>query len=58
MGARPELARSYMVNARVLRAAGQPGLAMACMANAVALFQQMRMSWDLARAEQEPGQGA
>jgi hypothetical protein len=47
-----------MVNARVLRAAGQPGLAMACMANAVALFQQMRMSWDLARAEQEPGQGA
>jgi predicted ATPase len=52
IGAKPELARSYVSYARLLHAAGEREKARAQLAQAMAMFQHMGMAWDLDRAEQ------
>lgn len=50
--ARPELARSHLSHARLLKAAAQPQQAGAHLAQAIDMFRRMGMTWDLGRAEQ------
>ena len=50
--ARPELARSHLSHARLLKAAAQPQQAGAHLAQAIDMFRRMGMAWDLGRAEQ------
>jgi len=52
IGAKPELARSHLGYARLLKAAGESEEASEHFAAAIALFQEMGMAWDLAQAEQ------
>jgi class 3 adenylate cyclase/tetratricopeptide (TPR) repeat protein len=51
-GAQPELARSYLSHARLLKASGEIEQARAQLVQAMAMFQRMGMVWDLDRAEQ------
>ena len=51
-GAQPELGRSYLSYARLLTAAGEVEQARAHLAQAIDMFRQMGMAWDLGRAEQ------
>src|SRR5439155_12533374 len=48
----PELARIYVSYARLLQGRGQAGQARAYLTEAIAMFQEMGMNWDLAQAEQ------
>jgi class 3 adenylate cyclase/tetratricopeptide (TPR) repeat protein len=50
--ARPELARSHLSYARLLKASAQPQQARAHLAQAIDMFRRMGMTWDLGRAEQ------
>jgi class 3 adenylate cyclase/tetratricopeptide (TPR) repeat protein len=52
IGTKPELARSYMSYAGLLKARGEEEQAKEHLAKAIGLFQDMGMAWDLARAEQ------
>jgi class 3 adenylate cyclase/tetratricopeptide (TPR) repeat protein len=52
LGAKPELSRSYVSYARMLQAQGQGEQAHAYLTQAIDMFQQMGMTWDLVRAEQ------
>jgi class 3 adenylate cyclase/tetratricopeptide (TPR) repeat protein len=52
IGARPELARSYVSHAKLLKAKGECERAKEYLAKAIDMFQQMGMTWDLAQAEQ------
>jgi len=54
---RPGLARSYVSYARLLQAQGQQEQAAASLARAIDMFQQMRMIWDVAAAEQRRREG-
>jgi hypothetical protein len=49
---RPELARSYMSYARLLQQWGQQDTAAHYLSEAISMFQEMGMDWDLAQAEQ------
>ena len=51
IGARPELARSLLTAARVSAAAGDEAAAKTRLAQAMEMFQQMDMAWDIAHAE-------
>lgn len=51
IGARPELARSYVSYARLLRGKGEEAGAREHLARAVAMFEEMDMTWDRDRAE-------
>jgi hypothetical protein len=46
------LARSYLSYARLLTTAGEVEQARAHLAQAIDMFRQMGMAWDLGRAEQ------
>jgi class 3 adenylate cyclase/tetratricopeptide (TPR) repeat protein len=48
----PELARTYVSYARLLQRWGQARQARAYLAEAIAMFQEIGMDWDLAQAEQ------
>lgn len=50
IGARPELARTYVTHARLLAATGRQGQARARLAEARTMFEAMRMMWDLEQA--------
>ena len=52
IGAKPELARSFLTYARVLAALGETAQSKACLTEAIAMFQQMGMAWDIAQTEQ------
>lgn len=52
IGTRPELARSYVSYARLLKASGESGKAREFLANAITMFREMGMAWDLERAQQ------
>ncbi len=52
IGAKPELSRSYVSYARMLQAQGKGEKAHAYLTQAIDIFQQMGMTWDLVRAEQ------
>jgi len=52
IGAKPELSRSYVSYARMLQAQGEAEKARAYLLQAIDMFQQMGMTWDLTRAEQ------
>jgi Tfp pilus assembly protein PilF len=52
IGAKPELARSYVCYARLLQNRGQPTEAREYLTEAIGMFQQMGMPWDLTQAEQ------
>jgi predicted ATPase/class 3 adenylate cyclase len=52
IGARPELARSYVSYAHVLTGRGEKEKAKEYLAMAIGMFQQMGMTWDLAQADQ------
>jgi tetratricopeptide (TPR) repeat protein len=52
IGAKPELSRSYVSYARMLQAQGKGEKARAYLIQAIEMFQQMGMTWDLVRAEQ------
>ena len=54
-GAEPELARSYLIYARLLRHQGKMAQAKAYNDQAIDMFRRMGMDWDLARAEHELG---
>jgi tetratricopeptide (TPR) repeat protein len=47
----PELARTYVSYARLLQGWGEDGQAKSYLTEAIAMFQEMDMAWDLARAE-------
>jgi predicted ATPase len=49
---RPELARSYVCYARLLQQWGQQATAAHYLTEAISLFQELGMLWDLAQAEQ------
>ena len=49
---KPELARSYMSCARLLQGWGEAAKAREYLTQAIGMFQQMGMAWDLAQAEQ------
>jgi tetratricopeptide (TPR) repeat protein len=51
IAARPELARSYLSYARVLKAKGEVEKANDQLARAIGMFEQMGMAWDLANAD-------
>jgi class 3 adenylate cyclase/tetratricopeptide (TPR) repeat protein len=51
IGARPELARSLLTHARVLSARGDEGRATSRFAEALDMFQEMGMTWDIERAQ-------
>ena len=48
----PELARTYLSYARLLRGWGQEDQARASLTQAITMFQEMGMDWDLTQAEQ------
>jgi tetratricopeptide (TPR) repeat protein len=48
----PELARTYVCYARLLQQWGQQDMAAHYLTEAIAMFQEMGMDWDLAQAEQ------
>ena len=50
--AQPELARSHLSYARLLKAASEPQQARAHLAQAIDMFRRMGMAWDLGQAEQ------
>jgi class 3 adenylate cyclase/tetratricopeptide (TPR) repeat protein len=50
--AQPELARSHLSYARLLKAAREPLQAKAHLAQAIDMFRRMGMAWDLGQAEQ------
>ena len=50
--ARPELARSHLSYARLLKASAQSHQARAHLAQAIDMFRRMGMAWDLGQAEQ------
>jgi class 3 adenylate cyclase/tetratricopeptide (TPR) repeat protein len=52
IGAKPELARSFLTYARVRAALGESAQSKACLTEAIAMFQQMDMAWDIAQTEQ------
>ena len=52
IGAKPELARSYMSYARLLKAWGKSEPAKEHLSQAIGMFRAMGMAWDLERAEQ------
>jgi class 3 adenylate cyclase/tetratricopeptide (TPR) repeat protein len=52
IGARPELARSYVSYAHVLTGMREKEKAKEYLARAIGMFQQMGMTWDLAQADQ------
>jgi len=52
IGTRPELARTYVSYARLLKARGERERAREFLANAIDMFREMGMAWDLERAEQ------
>ncbi len=52
IGARPELGRSYVSYACLLKGRGEREKAREFLANAITMFQEMGMVWDLERAEQ------
>ena len=52
IGGKPELARSYLSYARMLQAQGEGEKARAYLTQAIDMFQQMGMAWDLAQAKQ------
>ena len=52
IGAKPELARSYMGYARLLQRWKQQDKANAYLTQAIDMFRQMGMIWDLAQAEE------
>ena len=52
IGARPELARSYVSYAHVLTGRGEKEKAEEYLAMAIGMFQQMGMAWDVAKADQ------
>jgi class 3 adenylate cyclase/tetratricopeptide (TPR) repeat protein len=47
----PELARTYVSYARFLQGRGEDGQARLYLTQAIAMFQEMDMAWDLARSE-------
>jgi len=49
---RPELARTYVSYARLLQGWGQQGQARTYLTEAIAMFREMGMDWDLVQAEQ------
>jgi len=51
IGAKPELARTYVSYARLLLSQGQGDKAKAYLTQAISMFQQMHMGWDLTQAE-------
>jgi class 3 adenylate cyclase/tetratricopeptide (TPR) repeat protein len=53
LGFRPELARSYVCHARLLQPWGQRETARRYLSEAIVMFRDMGMAWDLERAEQE-----
>ena len=48
---RPELARTYVSYARLLRQRGQQDTAVHYVTEAISMFQEMDMRWDLTQAE-------
>jgi hypothetical protein len=52
IGARPELARSYLTYARLLKGWGESERAEVHLTHAVDLFREMGMAWDLKHAEE------
>jgi class 3 adenylate cyclase/tetratricopeptide (TPR) repeat protein len=52
IGARPELARSYVSYSRLLKATGEIEQAREHLTQAIDMFRQMGMAWDLGHAEQ------
>jgi len=48
---RPELARSYVCYTRLLQQWGQQDMAAHYLSEAISMFQEMGMDWDLAQAE-------
>ena len=52
IGAKPELARSYVSYANVLTGRGEKEKAKEYLAGAIGMFQQMGMTWNLAQADQ------
>jgi Xaa-Pro aminopeptidase len=52
IGAQPELARTYVHYAQLLRRLGDEGAARRHLDMALAMFQEMRMVWDEARARE------
>ena len=55
IGAKPELARSYVSYARLLQGWGETAQARESLTRAIGMFQQMDMAWDRAQAEQVLG---
>jgi tetratricopeptide (TPR) repeat protein len=51
IGAKPELARTYVSYARLLQGQGEGDKAKAYLTQAISMFQQMDMAWDLTQAE-------
>ena len=51
ISAKPELARSYVSYARLLQGWGEAAKARDYLAQAIGMFQQTGMAWDLAQAE-------
>ncbi|MEK7363133.1 MAG: hypothetical protein AAB016_04085, partial [candidate division NC10 bacterium] len=51
-GAKPDLARSYVSYARLLKVKGEMKKANQHLATAIGMFREMGMAWDLERAEQ------
>ena len=52
LGFRPELARSYVCHARLLQRWGQRETATRYLSDAIGMFDEMGMAWDLGRAKQ------
>jgi class 3 adenylate cyclase/tetratricopeptide (TPR) repeat protein len=52
IGAKPELSRSYVTYARTLQARGERDKARMYLIQAIDMFRQMAMTWDLVHAEQ------
>ena len=52
IGGKPELARSYVSYARLLKAKGDGERSREYLTQAIGMFQKMGMAWDLERAEQ------
>ena len=52
IGAKPELSRSYVSYVRMLQSQGEGEKVRAYLIQAIDMFRQMGMTWDLVRAEQ------
>jgi predicted ATPase len=52
IGARPELARSYVSHAKLLKTKGESERSKEYLTHAIDMFQQMGNTWDLSQAEQ------